>query len=118
MEDKKQEEYLPSPSHRGFPGGSGGKAPACNARDSGSSLHQEDPLEKGMAIHSSILSWRIPWTEEPGGLQFIGLQRVHTTKATQDTYKRHSREKTSLVDSSRVERETTEDDFVSFGLTS
>ena len=40
------------------------------------SLGQEDPLEKEMAIHSSILAWRIPWTEEPGGLQFMGLQRV------------------------------------------
>ena len=36
----------------------------------------EDPLEKGMAIHSSILAWRIPWTEEPGRLQFMGLQSV------------------------------------------
>ena len=34
------------------------------------------PLEKGMATHSSILAWRIPWTEEPGGLQSMGLQRV------------------------------------------
>ena len=40
------------------------------------SLGQEDPLEKGMATHSSILAWRIPWTEEPGGLQFVGSQRV------------------------------------------
>ena len=40
------------------------------------SLSQEDPLEKGMAIHSSILAWRLPWTEEPGGLQSIGSQRV------------------------------------------
>ena len=39
-------------------------------------LGGEDPLEEGMATHSSILSWRIPWTEEPGGLRFIGLQRV------------------------------------------
>ena len=38
------------------------------------SLGQEDPLEQGMATHSSILAWRIPWTEEPGGLQFMGLQ--------------------------------------------
>ena len=38
------------------------------------SLGWEDPLEKGMAIHSSILAWRIPWTEEPGGLQSMGLQ--------------------------------------------
>ena len=40
------------------------------------SLGQEDPLEKGMATHASILAWRIPWAEEPGGLQSIGLQRV------------------------------------------
>ena len=39
-------------------------------------LGLEDPLEKGMATHSSILSWRIPWTEEPGGLQTMGSQRV------------------------------------------
>ena len=40
------------------------------------SLGQEDPLEKGMATHSSILAWRTPWTEESGGLQSLGLQRV------------------------------------------
>ena len=40
------------------------------------SLGQEDPLEKDMATHSSILAWRIPWTEEPGGPQSIGSQRV------------------------------------------
>ena len=40
------------------------------------SLGWEDPLEKGMATHSSILAWRIPWLEEPGGLQFMGSQRV------------------------------------------
>ena len=40
------------------------------------SLGQEDPLEEGMTIHSSILAWRIPWTEEPGGLQYIGSERV------------------------------------------
>ena len=39
-------------------------------------LSRENPLEKGMATHSSVLAWRIPWTEEPGGLQSIGLQRV------------------------------------------
>ena len=39
-------------------------------------LGQEDPLERGLATHSSILAWRTPWTEEPGGLQSIGLQRV------------------------------------------
>ena len=40
------------------------------------SLDWEDPLEEGMATHSSVLAWRIPWTEEPGGLQSMGLQRV------------------------------------------
>ena len=40
------------------------------------SLSQEDPLEKKMATHSSILAWRIPWTEKPGGLQSTGSQRV------------------------------------------
>ena len=39
-------------------------------------LGREDPLEEGMATHSSILAWRIPWREETGGLQFIGSQRV------------------------------------------
>ena len=38
------------------------------------SLGQKDPLEKGMATHSSVLAWEIPWTEEPGGLQFVGSQ--------------------------------------------
>ena len=40
------------------------------------SLGREDPLEEGMATHSSMLAWRIPRTEEPGGLQSMGLQRV------------------------------------------
>ena len=40
------------------------------------SLGEEDPLEKGMATHTSILAWRIPWTEEPGWLQSTGLKRV------------------------------------------
>ena len=44
--------------------------------DAGSIPGSEEPLEKGMATYSSILAWRIPWTEEPGGLQSMGLQRV------------------------------------------
>ena len=52
----------------GFPGGSVGKEFASSAGNSGLILGQEDPLEKGMAIHSSILAWRIPWTEEHGVL--------------------------------------------------
>ena len=42
-------------------------------------FNQEDPLEKEMATHSSILAWRIPWTEEPGGLQSMGSQELDTT---------------------------------------
>ena len=56
----------------GFPGGSDGKEPACNVGD----LGWEDPLEEGMATHSNILAWRIPWTEELGRIQSTGLQRV------------------------------------------
>ena len=55
------------------------KNPPANAgdtRDLGSIPGQEDPLEKGMATHYSILAWRIAWTEEPGGLQSLGSQRV------------------------------------------
>ena len=49
---------------------------AGEVRDVDSSLGQEDPLEEGMAIHSSILVWKIPWTKGPGGLQSTGSQRV------------------------------------------
>ena len=60
-----------------FPGGLDGKEFACSAGDPRvQSLGWEDSLEKGMAIHSSVVAWRIPWTEEPGGLQSLGLQRV------------------------------------------
>ena len=44
------------------------------------SLGRQDPLEKGMATHSSILAWRIPWTEEPGGLQSLGRRESDTTE--------------------------------------
>ena len=50
----------------GFPGGSEGKESACNVGDQVRSLGWEDSLEKEMATHSSILAWKIPWTEEPG----------------------------------------------------
>ena len=46
------------------------------------SLGQEDPLEKGLATHSGILAWRIPWTEEPGGLQSMSSQRIGHDLAT------------------------------------
>ena len=55
---------------------------ACNARDLALILGWEDSLEKGMATESSILVWRIPWTEEPGGFQSKGLQRVGQDWAT------------------------------------
>ena len=51
-------------------------ANAGDVRDVGSIPGSEDPLEEGKATHSSILDWRIPWTEEPGGLWSMGLQRV------------------------------------------
>ena len=60
----------------GFPGGSEDKASACNAGDQGLIPGLGRSLEKEMAIHSSILAWRILWTEEPGGLQSTGSQRV------------------------------------------
>ena len=66
---------------RGFPCDSVGKESACSVGDSVQSLCQEDPLEKEMATHSSILAWRIPWTEEAGGLQSMGKDtKVSVTK--------------------------------------
>ena len=84
---------------RGFPGFSDGKESACNAGDLGSMpglgsppwegngnplwfLGYEDPMEKGLATPSSILAWKIPWTEEPGGLQSTDLPRVGHDWAT------------------------------------
>ena len=51
------------------------KNPPANAGDVDSSLGWEDPLEREMATHSSILAWEIPWTEEPGGLQSMGVTK-------------------------------------------
>ena len=53
------------------------------------SLGQKDPLEEGVATHSSILAWRIPWTEESGGLQSMGSQRVGHNWATEHTSHTH-----------------------------
>ena len=74
----------------GFSGGSDSKVSVCNAGHNLQcclqfwvrSLGQEDPLEKEMATHSSILAWKIPWTEEPGRLQSMGSQRVGHDWAT------------------------------------
>ena len=60
----------------GFPSGSAVKNPPAVQKMLIRSLGQEDPLEKGMAIHSSIFAWRIPWAEELGGLQFMRSQRI------------------------------------------
>ena len=69
------------------------KNPPANAgdiRDGVWSLGWEDPLEEGMATYSSILAWRMPWTEEPGGLESIGLQRVrHDWSNLACTYVNH-----------------------------
>ena len=63
-----------------FPSGTSGQESACQGRRQNEtqvqSLDREDPLEKGKATHSSILAWKVPWTEEPGGLQSMWLQRV------------------------------------------
>ena len=64
---------------QGFPGGTSPKEPACQCRrlrDRGSIPGSEDPPEEEMATHSSILAWRIPWTEKPDRLQSVGSQRV------------------------------------------
>ena len=61
---------------RGFPGGSVIKNPPANAGNVHTIPGWEDPLEEEMATHSSILAWRIPWTEESGGLQPKGSQRA------------------------------------------
>ena len=66
-------------SNRGFPGGSVVKNPPAMQELQQTwvrSLAREDPLEEGMATHSSVLAWKNPWTEEPSGLQSMGLQRV------------------------------------------
>ena len=60
----------------GFAHGSVVRNPPANAGDAGLILGGEDALEEDMAAHSSALAWRIPWTEEPGGQQSMGSQRV------------------------------------------
>ena len=56
----------------------------------GQSLGQEDPLEKGMTTHFSILAWRIPWAEGSGGLQFMRLKRVKHNLVTKQQQQQHS----------------------------
>ena len=79
-------QYLFEKYSYGFSGGSDGEESASNERDPGSIPGSEDPLEKGMATHSSILAWRIPWTEELGGLQPVWSQRVEHDRATNTSF--------------------------------
>ena len=74
-----RKEFVLSMTEWGFPHSSVSKESACNAGDQVQFLGQEDPLGKEMAIHSNILAWRIPWTEEPGRLQSMGSQESDTT---------------------------------------
>ena len=67
----------------GFPGGSVVKIHMPTQETWVPSVLPEDPLEKDMATHSSILAWRIPWTEEPGGLQSMGSHRVRKDLVTE-----------------------------------
>ena len=78
-----------SSSSQGFPGGSVGKEYTCNAGDirgMGSILGSGRPLEKEMIIHFSTLAWRIPWTEQPGGLQYTDHKESDTTEVTQHVF--------------------------------
>ena len=73
-----------------FPSGGSGKNAPANAGDTEdlgdlASIFGEDPLEEEMATHSSILAWRIPWTEEPGGLHSTELQRVRLKRLSMRT---------------------------------
>ena len=74
-----------NPDLQGFPGGTVVKNPPANAGDAGdtgSTPGSERPLEEEMATHSSILAWKIPWTEEPGGLQAMGSKTVRQNLVT------------------------------------
>ena len=76
-----QQFYFKSSKHVwGFPGGSVDEEYAHNAGDLGSVLGWEDPLEEGMATRYRILAWRIPWPEEPGGLQSVGCKESDMTE--------------------------------------
>ena len=69
-----------------FPSGSGGKESAAMQEIWLQSLEKEDSLEMGMTTHSSILAWRIPWTEEPSRLQSMKLEELHMTEQLTHTH--------------------------------
>ena len=92
----------------GFPGGSDGKQAACNAGNLCSISGMEDLLENGMASHSSILAWRIPWREEPDGLQSMRSQRVGYDGATNTlTFIAHHKKKIEDKQQSNSEKPNT-----------
>ena len=76
QEDPLEKGQLPTPVFLGFPGGLDSKESACNVADLGLIPEMGRSPGEWKATHSSILAWRIPWTEESGGLQSMGLQRV------------------------------------------
>ena len=76
----RRRDQLHTPVFLGFPDGSDGKESIAMWDICVQSLGREDPLEEGMATHSSILAWSIPWTEEPGRLQSLGSQVLDTTE--------------------------------------
>ena len=101
----------------GFTGSSDGKESTCNTEDLGLIPGSERSLEKGMATHSSIFVWEIPWTEEPGGLQSMGLQRVGhdlTTKQKQSIFKPQQKIKTPDLLSISTPNKPVYSDSVSF----
>ena len=88
-----------------FPGGSEDKESACNvgdSRDTVQPLGQED-LEEEMTTHFTALAWKIPWTEEPGGLQSMGLQRVRQEWVTNTHWRKNSSE-SQWIDLLNLER--------------
>ena len=89
---------MPAKKFKDFPGGSVAKNLPANAEDSRDQVWSlgrdplgEDPLGKEIATHSSILAWRIPWAEEPGGLQSIGLQKNRTRLSNSTTATKKSK---------------------------
>ena len=87
QEDPQRRDRLPTPVFLGFLSDSDGKESTCSVGDLSSILELGKSLEEGMATHSSILAWRIPRTEEPGGLQSMGLQRVTKHNTAHSTSK-------------------------------
>ena len=73
-------------------------------KEMGSIPGSEDPLEKEMAIHSSILAWRIPWTEEADGLQFMGSQRVRYDLATKQQQQQYIPETPIIINATSLPR--------------